>query len=157
MSDKTVYEKICEFLNENAIEYKAISHEPTYTSEESAKARGEDLSIGGKAILMKIDDNFYLFVISASRKLNSKKIKEYLKSKKLRFCTSQELFDLSQLVPGSVPPFGQPILPFKLFLDKSILNNDRIAFNAGSLTNSIIFKTQDYIKVANPEIFDFSE
>jgi hypothetical protein len=30
--------------------YKSLSHEPTLTSEDSARARCEDLSIGGKAI-----------------------------------------------------------------------------------------------------------
>lgn len=152
-----VFQNICNLLETYKIEFKHVEHEPTFTSEESAKARGEDLSIGGKAILMKINEFFYLFVLSASKKLNSKKIKEYLKAKKIRFCTSQELFDMCKLVPGSVPPFGNPILPFKLYLDKNILSNEKIAFNAGSLTNSIIFNMNDYLKVANPEIFDFSE
>ncbi|RNA35931.1 hypothetical protein BpHYR1_007335 [Brachionus plicatilis] len=157
MEDSSTYIKICEFLRQNEIDFKSIEHEPTYTSEESAKVRGEDLSIGGKAILMKVDTDFYLFVLSAAKKLDSKKIKAHLKAKKIRFCTSQELFDMCKLVPGSVPPFGNPILPFKLFLDESIIKNEKIAFNAGSLTNSIIFKTSDYLKVANAEIFDFSE
>lgn len=152
-----VYDKIVRYLNSKNIKFKAVEHEPTFTSEESAKARGEDLSIGGKAILMKVDEQFMLFVLSASKKINSKKVKEYLKAKKIRFSTKEELFDSCQLVPGSVPPFGSPILPFKLYLDKSILCNEKIAFNAGSLTNSVILDMNDYLNVAIPEMFDFSE
>ena len=140
-----VYDKIVRYLNSKNIKFKAVEHEPTFTSEESAKARGEDLSIGGKAILMKVDEQFMLFVLSASKKINSKKVKEYLKAKKIRFSTKEELFDSCQLVPGSVPPFGSPILPFKLYLDKSILCNEKIAFNAGSLTNSVILDMNDYL------------
>jgi Ala-tRNA(Pro) deacylase len=152
-----VYDKICALLDSNNVEYKSVTHEVTLTSEDSARARGEDLSIGGKAILMKFDDTFALFVLSAAKKINSKRIKEHLKAKKIRFSTSQELADLCGLVPGSVPPFGEPILPVKLYVDNSILLNEKIAFNAGSLTRSIIFETKNYIEVAKPEIFDFSE
>ena len=60
------------------IPYRELHHEPTRTSEESAKARGEDISIGGKAILMKVDDEFKLFVLSAAKKVNSPKIKARL-------------------------------------------------------------------------------
>jgi prolyl-tRNA editing enzyme YbaK/EbsC (Cys-tRNA(Pro) deacylase) len=152
-----VFEKICELLNTNNVTYKSLTHEPTLTSEDSAKARGEDLSIGGKAIIMKVDDKFLLFVLSASKKINSKSVKEHLKAKKIRFSTSQELADLCGLVPGSVPPFGEPILPLKLYVDEAIRVNDKIAFNAGSLTRSIIFDMKSYLEVAKPDIFAFSE
>jgi len=152
-----VFQKICKYLESKNVVFKQISHEPTFTSEESAKARGEDLSIGGKAILMKADTSFVLFVLSASRKIDSKKIKGHLNAKKIRFSTSEELFTLTNLVPGSVPPFGSPILPLKLYVDKGITTNDKIAFNAGLLTKSIVMTMDDYLSAANAELFDFSE
>jgi hypothetical protein len=39
---------------------------------------GEDIAIGGKAILMKIDEEFKVFVLSAAKKINSPKIKARL-------------------------------------------------------------------------------
>jgi Ala-tRNA(Pro) deacylase len=67
------------------------------------------------------------------------------------------LKELTGLVPGSVPPFGRPILPFDLYLDEALRTNDRIAFNAGSLTDSIILAMPDYLRIAAPtECFAFS-
>ena len=64
---------------------------------------------------------------------------------------------MTGLVPGCVPPFGRPILDLDLYVDRSILENDRIAFNAGSLTDSMIMDREDYIRIAEPlEIFGFS-
>jgi Ala-tRNA(Pro) deacylase len=151
------YEKIVSYLRNNEITFKSVHHIETYTSEESAKARGEDISVGGKAILMKIEDEFVLLVISASRRIDTKKIKKYFNAKSTRFATVDELKYLTGLVPGSLPPFGNPILSFKLYIDKSIAANDKIAFNAGSLTDSIIMSVNDYVKIANPTIFDFSK
>jgi len=80
-----------------------------------------------------------------------------LKAKKTRFASQEELKEMTGLVPGSVPPFGRPILDFDLFVDPSLMENKTISFNAGSLTNSISMKLEDYMKVANPIIFDFTQ
>ena len=105
---------------------------------------------------MKVDDDFRLFVVSAARKLRSNAIKRNFRAKKLRFATAEELFELTGLAPGGVPPFGHPILPLPLFVDSSTVANDRIAFNAGSLERSIILSVDDWRRAAEPEgVFDF--
>ncbi|CAF4738409.1 unnamed protein product, partial [Rotaria sp. Silwood2] len=143
-----VFQALCSYLNENHITYRQVQHHPTYTSEESSLARGEDIIIDGKALLMKVDDQFHLFVLSAAKKCDSKKIKERFNAKKLRFANSEGLYQLTGLIPGSVAPFGHPILPFSLFVDESIIKNEKIAFNAGLLTESIIMEVQDYLRIA---------
>lgn len=147
MSATPVFDKICKMLDDNGVEYKHFHHEPTKTSEEAARVRGESTKIGGKALLIKANDSFHLFVLSAALKLNNKAIKQHLNSKKPRFATHEELMELTGLVPGSVPPFGEPILPFPLYVDESIIQNERIAFNAGSLADSIIMSVEDYQRV----------
>ncbi len=144
-------------LSVASVPFREVHHEPTRTSEESAKARGEELRIGGKALLMKGDDLFRLFVLPADRKLDSGAIRREFGWKKLRFATPEELLELTGLVPGCVPPFGPPILPFELCLDQTATQNPRIAFNAGSLTDSIILAMRDYLIVAKPSrVFAFS-
>jgi prolyl-tRNA editing enzyme YbaK/EbsC (Cys-tRNA(Pro) deacylase) len=152
----TLFETICTFLTEQGITYRTVHHRPTTTSEESAAARGEDVAIGGKAIVMKIDENFILFVLSAALKIDSKKIKQRFSAKSIRFASKEELLTLTGLVPGSVPPFGRPILNLDVYLDPSVIRNDRIAFNAGTLTDSIIMNTTEYQKTADAVIFEFS-
>jgi prolyl-tRNA editing enzyme YbaK/EbsC (Cys-tRNA(Pro) deacylase) len=144
------------WLERQGASFREVRHEPTRTSEESARARGEELRVGGKALLIKVDDTFRLFVLSADRKLDSAAIKNYFKAKKTRFATPEELRVMTGLVPGSVPPFGEPILPFPLYADESVFQNERIAFNAGSLTDSIIMQVADYRRLAKPEVFRFS-
>ena len=114
------------------------------------------MRVGGKALLIKVDAVFRLFILSADRKLDSTAIKQRFGAKKTRFATSEELLELTGLVPGSVPPFGQPILPFPLFVDPSVFENERVAFNAGSLTDSIVIAVDDYRRLAGAEVFRFS-
>jgi Ala-tRNA(Pro) deacylase len=138
-------------------EIREVYHQPTLTSKDSAKARGEDISIGGKAILLKYGNSYGIFVLSAAKQIDSIKIRKHFNIKKSRFASKEELLQLTNLTPGSVPPFGRPIFNLNLFVDKSIVRNENIAFNAGTLTDSIIMLVKDYLKVAKPEIFDFSK
>ncbi len=65
--------------------------------------------------------------------------------------------DLTGLAPGSVPPLGRPILDMDLYVDLSVEANDRVAFNAGSLTDSIIMAADDYFGLIDATIFDFAQ
>jgi len=153
----SVLESIRELLRAHGVRFREVHHEPTPTSEDSARARGESMSIGGKALLMKADEQFTLFVLPADRKVDSSAIRRELNCRKLRFASRDELLEQTELVPGSVPPFGKPILPFPLYVDSALAANEKIAFNAGSLTDSIIFAVSDYLPLAVPEkIFSFS-
>ncbi len=119
--------------------------------------RGESLAVGAKAIVMKIGDRFALFVISAARRIDGRKIRSFLGVKKTRFATPEELMELTGLAPGSVPPLGRPILDMDLYVDASVRANDRVAFNAGSLTDSIIMAADDYFSLIDATIFDFAQ
>lgn len=154
--DTNVLAAITDLLVREGIAHRRVHHPPTFTSEESAAARGEDIRVGGKAILMKTGNVFRLFVLSAPLKIDSSAVKRHFGVNKVRFATPEELQNLTGLVPGSVPPFGPPILPLELFADPSILEQTKIAFNAGSLTDSIVLSVQDYVRVAKPTLFAFA-
>ena len=138
-------------LAEAGVNYREIEHAPTRTSEESAQARGEPLSVGAKALLLRVGETFGLFVLPAHCKLDSAALKRHFGVKALRFATPDELLQLTGLVPGSVPPFGPPIVPFELFADETVgEEHGRVAFNAGSLTHSIVMAAEDWWSVAKP-------
>lgn len=152
-----VFEQMVAWLRAEGVAFRHVHHEPTLTSEESARARGEDVKVGGKALVVKVGEEFKLFVLSAALKFDSGAVKKHFGAKKTRFAEREELLKLTCLAPGSVPPFGPPILPLPLFVDPSITGNEVIAFNAGSLTDSIIMPVADYVRLAKPEMFAFAQ
>lgn len=153
-----VTQRIVDLLETAGIDYRRVEHSPTRTSEESAAARGEPLENGAKALLIKVDDDFRLFVLCADRQLDSTALKRLLNAKKTRFATADELMDRTGLVPGSVPPFGEPILPLELFADEEVgRRTDRVAFNAGSLTTSLVLASADWERIAQPRRLMFAK
>ena len=160
MNDSTINPltiKIIDFLNANSIEFEERDHPPATTCLDSAKLRGESMDIGGKALFMKSNGEFSLFVLSASKQVNSNKVRKILKSQKVRFATHDELYDLVGVEKGALPPFGRPILPYDLYLDESILENSKIAFNVAMLTKSLILDLNDYLSLVHPTICQFSK
>src|SRR3954463_12729349 len=111
MSDR-ILQQIRELLTSGGVQFREISHEPTHTSEESARVRGESLAVGAKALLLKTDDAFRLLILPAALQLDAKRVKQELKVRSVRFAPKEEFLELPGLVPGSAPPFGPPVLPF---------------------------------------------
>lgn len=159
MSDEaplSVRDALFALLDEAGVAYRHVGHGPTRTSEESAAARGEPLAIGGKTLLLKVDDRLELFVLSAARRMRSSRARKAVGARRSRFATEEELLERTGLVPGTIPPFGEPLLPFPLNADRSVLAHDRIAFNAASPTESIVMATADWLRLARPRLLDYT-
>lgn len=146
-----MHERLVRHLAAAGVSFRQLHHEPTPTSADAARARGEPIGCGAKALLLKTDERFRLFVLPADRRLDSARVKKQLGLDRLRFASREELMALTGLVPGSVPPFGEPILPFELLADVGIgAVYPHVAFNAGRLTDSIIMAAADWERLAQP-------
>ncbi len=143
--------RIKDYLEESGIAFKTIDHPPGETCADVAKARGTNLELGGKSLLIKADDNYYIFVLSAAKKADSNKIRKVLGQQKVRFATNEELRAVTEAIPGTLPPLGRPFYPLELFLDDSILDNTHIVFNGGILTSSFMLTTENYLKIVTPK------
>ena len=153
---EAVFQIVRELLDRTSAAYRVVEHHETFTSQESADARGEPLEIGGKALLVKAGGDFVLAVLRASDKLDSRKLQQVLGGGKIRFATREELAAITGLVPGAGPPFGRPVFDVALYVDEAIRRNERIAFNAGLLTRSIVMPTADYFAAATPLFASFA-
>ncbi len=152
---KPIFEQITELLDRLNIPYQLKEHPPARTSEESALHRGEPLKIGAKAMVLKTGTEFIMAVLPADRKIDSALLKQVLQTKNLRFASKEELKEITGLVPGSVPPFGS-LFNLTMMVDKTVLEEEHLAFNAGSLEKSIKMKTKDYLQIVAPVVKSFS-
>ncbi len=156
MSCEPVRQRIVNLLDAAGCSYGVLEHGTVSTAREAAAARATDLAEGAKAILLKYDGRFGIFVLSAARQLRSAKIRRGLRVRRTRFAYPEELREMTGLLPGSVPPFGEPVLPFPLFADPSVERHETLVFTAGSRTTSIRMTTSDYLRIAEPRVFPFA-
>ncbi len=156
MSDEPVLDRIVTLLDGDGCPYDIIEHVSVSTAQEAAAVRATPLGEGAKSILLKYDGEFGIFVLSAARQVRSALVRRGLKVRRTRFAYAQELLAMTGLLPGSVPPFGEPVLPLPLFVDPSVLGNEAMVFTAGSRTTSIRMATSDYRRIAKPRELAFA-
>lgn len=152
---ENVRNEIIRVLKKNEVEFDHSVHEPTPTSNDSADTRGTKPSEGIKAIILKgkKSKNNYQINIPADQRLDMKKVKAVV-GEPCEFEKPELIEKRYGIIIGGVPPFGN-LLGIKTYYDKNILNEPRSAFNCGLQTESIVMKSEDLIKVVDPEIAEF--
>ena len=99
---------------------------------------------------VKPGDTFVMVVVSASVKMDSKKMKKAGNFKSTRFASVDEVREVTGCVPGAVPPFGS-CFRIPTYVDESLQQQGAsINFNAGLRTFSVSMATADYLAIEKP-------
>lgn len=158
MTYHPVVEKIKTLLTENNIFFETFEHEPVRTSEEAAKVRtGYTIRQGAKALIVRVkisnqDKKFVMVVVPGDKRFDNLKLKSIFGAKDIRFATEAEVGELTDGVqPGGVPPFGN-LFELDVYADKSLINQQKIIFNAGDKCYSIGMFSGDYQKLVKPQV-----
>lgn len=149
--EPSVFDRLNAWLNSSSVSFTVLRHEPVFTSEQAAAVRGTPLASGAKALIVKAGDNFLLLVLPADRKLDSRKARDALRVKSLRFASKEEVLNLTGLEPGSIPPFGS-LFGLSTYCDPALGDNTSINFNAGDHAISIQIAFDDFIAMEKPQL-----
>lgn len=149
---------ILNLLKQTGCWFETFEHQPVVTSQQAAKLRhGYSLNQGAKAIILKIkktqaERKFVMLVLPGDKKFSGSKVKKLLNVKELRFATSEEISKLTGGIQiGGIPPFGN-LFDIRVFAEKTLLENEKIIFNAGDRSFSIAIKIKDYLAVVKPAV-----
>jgi Ala-tRNA(Pro) deacylase len=151
----TVFDQIVGLLDSQSIHYQLFTHLPTRTCADSARVRGTSTDQGAKALVCYADKLPILIVLPCSRKLDSKKFKSTFRVNDLHLATPEQVFQLTSLHVGSIPPFGH-LFSLPLYIDQTLSSQHLIAFNAGDHSRSVVMTFVDYNNIAHGQIASFS-
>lgn len=144
-------------LREGGVSFRTVEHAPVRTAEDAARARGMPLSAGVKALVLKVDEEFLLLALPADRSLSSHALRRHLGARRSRFASAAELARLTGLAPGSIPPFGRPVLDLELYADRALPSRGEVAFTPGRADRSILLAGEDWLRVARPRLVTLTE
>ena len=151
----SICDRLRNWLKQNGIPFTVLRHEPVFTSEQAAAVRGTSLASGAKALVVKAGTEFVLLVLPADRKLDSRKARDALKVKALRFASKEEVQTLTGLQPGAIPPFGS-LFELATYCDPALGENPSINFNAGDHAVSIQMSYSDYVQAEKPQMLSIT-
>ena len=94
-------------------------------------------------------DRHYLVILYYNNQLNIKELEQKLRQGKLSFASDRRLMQYLGVTPGSVSPFGlinDHTHHVHLFIDKTLLDHDRLSFHPNTNTASLIIPREGLMK-----------
>jgi Ala-tRNA(Pro) deacylase len=148
--------RVKEYLKKQKVKYKTIKYKPVYTAQEVAAAAHIPGSQLAKTVMVNHDDEITMVVLAAIYQVDFKRLKKILGAKKVKLATEKEFKDLfPDCETGAAPPFGN-LYEMKVIVDKTLTDQERIAFRAGSHKELIQLAYADFEKSVQPKIASFS-
>ena len=158
---------IYDFLDDLEIAYEEVSHEPLMTVEDSKHLRGEIQGLHIRNMFLRDKKkNYWLLVAEEDQAVDLKALKRHLQvSGSLSFASSEALWEILQVKPGSVTPLAvmndaekqvQVLLDSQLFASENRINshplrNDR---TIGIASEDLLKFLRHYHK--EPKFIDFT-
>lgn len=149
---ENIRNEIIRLLKDQDCSYEHLTHEPTPTSEDSARVRKTKLEEGVKALILrgKNSKKNYQLNIPSHMKLDMKAVSD-LVGEKCEFEEPDVIKERFGLIIGGIPPFGN-LLNLETIFDDRIKLQEKTAFNCGFQTESIVMKSEDLIKIVEPKL-----
>ncbi|AHV93900.1 YbaK/prolyl-tRNA synthetase associated domain-containing protein [Bordetella holmesii] len=152
-----VFEQLQDLLTKHAVSFRLLRHPAAGKSVEVAAIRGTEVSQGAKALVCRIkisatQRKHVLAVFPADAQADLEAIARAAGGKKAALASLDLARELTGCEIGAIPPFSfNPEL--QLIVDPTLRQrHDEIVFNAGRLDASILLRTEDYFRIAQPEL-----
>jgi Ala-tRNA(Pro) deacylase len=146
-----VTDRLEAWLREHGVVFQLVEHAPVFTSEEAARVRGTPPEAGAKALVLRTDGATVQVVLPGNRRLDNARLRSVLGTRTVRFSTPEELLAMTGCAPGAVPPFGN-LFGLPVLVDEALTRRDRIAFNAGSNSVSIVMDAADFVRLSGARV-----
>jgi Ala-tRNA(Pro) deacylase len=149
-------QKLKEFLDSQKVKYVTIYHSPAFTAQEiaaSAHIPGQELA---KTVMVKVDGKMAMAVLPASYRVDLDRLAQVVGADRVELANEKEFKDMFPACEvGAMPPFGN-LYGMETYVADSLTEDDEIAFNAGSHTELVRMKYEDFARLAQPKITTLS-
>jgi len=144
--------RLKDFLDSYGVRYIVISHSIAYTAQGIAALAhipGKELA---KTVIVKLDGKLAMAVLPASRQVDLPSLRAAANAKTAELASEMEFRpSFPDCETGAMPPFGN-LYGMAVFADESLVQDEEIAFNAGSHRELFRMKFNDYLHLVRPAI-----
>lgn len=148
--------KLKELLDREEVKYVSISHSTAFTAQEiaaSAHIPGRELA---KTVMILLDGKMAMAVLPAPARVELERLREISSAERVELASES---DFKQLFPecdtGAMPPFGN-LYGLPVYVDRSLAEDEQIAFNAGTHAELIRMAYADFERLVQPKLGDFT-
>ena len=145
-----------EFLRRGNVAYTVFPHAPAFTAQEEAAVTHVPGRNWAKAVVCFADGEPVQAVVPADRDVDLNRLAVLARAHEVRLADEAELRWLyPDCEVGAMPPFG-PLYRQAVFVDETLTADEEIVFNAGTHSDAICMRYDDYARLAQPIVGRFS-
>jgi len=151
-----VIERLKGYLNKNNINYVLYYHNRTDKKVELANNLGFLEKEFVQTFIVKTKDGYAMTVLPDGQGIDINLFKDSgfkTKAKLVRLDEVKTLFPDCEL--GAIPPLGN-IYKFPVYIPKALKNFNEIVFHAGTHTDTIKMRYEDFYRLVKPKVFAIS-
>lgn len=143
--------EVLNYLDELKIAYEVVTHPAATTTELADKYIEGIEGVRSKTLFLrdKKKKNFYLVILDDKKSVDMAKLASLTGEKRLQFASADSLKEKMGLEPGVVSIFGllnNKDHDIKIYIDKEIINEERISFHPNVNTKTIFINMNDMFK-----------
>lgn len=144
---------IYKFIKEKNIWYEITEHQAAFNMEDLAKINLPYPEYDAKNLFVRDEkkENYYLITIKGNKRVDLKEFRSKYNTKRLSFASVSDLFDILNLVPGSVSPLSllnDQDLKVTFYLDEDFTKDKAlIGIHPNENTATLWLKTKDLIDI----------
>jgi Ala-tRNA(Pro) deacylase len=156
---RDTHERIVVFLQEHKVPFEIINHPAAGSVEDYQRTMNTRLQQQAKALFVRYkkagEKGFAIVALQGQKKADLESVRKLLHAKEIRLGAADQLLSVTGCAYGELPPMGK-VFGLPLIMDKDLLHEPRIYFNAGSLTSSIILDPKQLCSIEHPSLIDMN-
>src|SRR5262249_21311721 len=147
--------QLIDCLAQNKVQYEILRHSEAVTAQRIAQAEHIKGRHQAKVVMLKSGDQHLMVVLPADHHIDLEKIEKAIEKP----VSLGKENDFKSLFPdtaiGAMPPFGN-LYGLPTYVDKNLHEQDYIVFEAGTHTDAIKMRYNDYEKIVKPKVGDLA-
>ena len=150
----SIPDRLARFLEERRIPYKADAHPEVFTAQQAAQAARVPGRAFAKAVLVNVDGSLRMAVLSATERVDLRRLQECLGANKVRLASESEFAPaFPDCDIGAMPIFGS-VYGIPVLVAKELTENAEIAFTAGTHRDVVRVRMKDFLDAERPKVCD---
>lgn len=152
----TCLDRLEGYLCEQGVPFQMQSHYRAFTAQQVASSEHISGKMMVKVVMVLADGALVMLVLPASQQVDLGKVAAGLGAREVTLASER---DFAPAFPdcelGAQPPFGN-LYGLPVYVDPTLAEDDVIVFQAGTHTEAISMRYEDYDRLVQPVVGDFS-
>ncbi len=143
------------FLDRERVHYDVLPHPEAFRAVDIAQTLHTPEKEMAKVVIMKVEERFVMAVLPASWQIDLHRLREVFLTRRVRLATEDEFKGLfPDCEVGAMPPFGI-LYGLPVYVDQSLTEDEQILFQAGTHSEAIRMRYQDFAALVFPVVAEF--